>query len=506
MKIDTIPAQLRKRHQWVLWSYEDRDGKTTKVLKRTSGSHASSTNPATWNSFDNVVAIAKYFDGIGFVFAPDDPYTGIDFDGVIDAETGEIDPAAHAMVGELASYTERSPSGTGIHVLIRAQLNGFPRHKTKKTPWGSEFEVYDQARFFTVTGERLNRHGIEPRQEELERVLAQIWPGAGTGAGARDRTEYRRGQADPVDHSVLEDWLLRPRFRALVERLGENEDLSARDFAVACFAVEQGAERKEVEKLIQAYRDDKKAMRADYLQRTVDKAFGHTKAISTEALDDLTKLLDLGDRLVLGADMFGRGSTALVVIRLIDGTEITLDPVGSYTNAARLTAELALQVGATPTLKQTDVHRILATIHRLAEVHRGFENEDRAADLATGFLARAEVLPVRMDNQAERWRAFSRLDKIDPVSIAREQGVAVASLCIVLKDRGCGLRYVRASWFEGHVRQHSGPGEARTMARSVLRLGWRRPSQSGQIKATAPGRRAVLHWAFFVVPEGWSPR
>jgi hypothetical protein len=77
-------------------------------------------------------------------------------------------------------------------------------------------------------------------------------------------------------------------------------------------------------------------------------------------------------------------------------------------------------------------------------------------------------------------------------------------LCIVLEDPISRLRYVRASWFEGWVRQQAGPGEARTMARSVLRLGWQRPSASGQIKATAPGRRATLHWAFFIVPEGWG--
>ena len=56
---------------------------------------------------------------------------------------------ASEIVRELDSYTEFSPSGTGLHVLLRAKL----------PPGGNRrgrIEIYDRGRFFTVTGRRLH--------------------------------------------------------------------------------------------------------------------------------------------------------------------------------------------------------------------------------------------------------------------------------------------------------------------------------------------------------------
>ena len=65
--------------------------------------------------------------GVGFVFTADDPFVGIDLDDCI--ENGELHPDAVEIVRQLDSYTELSPSGSGIHVIIRAGLNG-DRHRT----------------------------------------------------------------------------------------------------------------------------------------------------------------------------------------------------------------------------------------------------------------------------------------------------------------------------------------------------------------------------------------
>ena len=78
-----IPAELRERDQWVVWRSETRDGKATKVPYRCDGSgRASTTDPATWGSYEAAVAAAEALaaDGVGYVFAPDDPYVGIDLD------------------------------------------------------------------------------------------------------------------------------------------------------------------------------------------------------------------------------------------------------------------------------------------------------------------------------------------------------------------------------------------------------------------------------------------
>ena len=56
---DDVPEALRARPQWVLWRIEHKPGqkKPTKVPYRPDGQHASTTDPATWSSFE-VVRVA----------------------------------------------------------------------------------------------------------------------------------------------------------------------------------------------------------------------------------------------------------------------------------------------------------------------------------------------------------------------------------------------------------------------------------------------------------------
>ena len=168
MSFAMIPAELKERDQWVVWRLEDREGKPTKVPYR--GYHtvakASSVDPGTWTSFERAVAAAEEegIGGIGYVFATDDPFVGIDLDS--------LDAEAAAIILALDSYTEHSISGRGAHVIVRGHLNGHPRNR--KGP----LEVYDAGRYFIVTGDHLTGTPltIEQRQSELERVLAQFLP------------------------------------------------------------------------------------------------------------------------------------------------------------------------------------------------------------------------------------------------------------------------------------------------------------------------------------------
>ena len=127
MNVGAIPVELRERAQWVVWCAVKRDGKTTKVPYRADGAgRASSTDPATWATFDQALAAREALsaDGIGYVFAADDPYLGVDLDGALP----EADCAA--IILALDSYTETSPSGQGVHVIVRASLNDLPGTRT----------------------------------------------------------------------------------------------------------------------------------------------------------------------------------------------------------------------------------------------------------------------------------------------------------------------------------------------------------------------------------------
>jgi primase-polymerase (primpol)-like protein len=63
---------------------------------------------------------ANAFTGIGFAFLPDDGLIGIDIDKCIDAETGEISAIAEEVIAGCHSYTEYSPSRTGVHYRGRS--------------------------------------------------------------------------------------------------------------------------------------------------------------------------------------------------------------------------------------------------------------------------------------------------------------------------------------------------------------------------------------------------
>lgn len=148
VQTENILEELRERPQWVVWRYEERNGKLTKVpYSPLSFERASSTDLMTWSPFDVAVTAYKVgdFDGIGFVFCSGDGFVGIDIDDCRDPETGELEPWAQAIVNQYPdAYMEASPSGRGVHIFARGRLRGGKRR--------GPVEVYGQDRFFTVTG------------------------------------------------------------------------------------------------------------------------------------------------------------------------------------------------------------------------------------------------------------------------------------------------------------------------------------------------------------------
>jgi putative DNA primase/helicase len=172
-QIAALPAALRMLPRWVCWRYERRKGKSTKVPVRPDGRAARSNDPATWVSFAEACAAALDRDGWGIGFMLGDGVVGIDLDQCCDPQTGVIEAWAQQVIDELKSYTEFSPSGTGLHILCRGTL---PPGRHRK----DRLEMYSEKRFFTVTGRRLNDCGLEDRTTELAALHRRIF-GGGTG-------------------------------------------------------------------------------------------------------------------------------------------------------------------------------------------------------------------------------------------------------------------------------------------------------------------------------------
>ena len=214
---------VRNLEQWVCWRSEarERDGKPTKVpYSPRLGSRARSDVPGTWGTLAEaeVAAGKERHDGIGFVFTEEDPFCGVDLDSCVDLETGEIEPWAMDLVRELDSYTEFSPSGRGLHVIVRAKLPSGGNRKNR-------IEMYDRGRFFTITRRHLpgTSRRIEERQEEVEALHARLF------APAEQRVPAKAAATSATNGAATSDGLSDAEVlrRARSSRNGER-------FASAC--------------------------------------------------------------------------------------------------------------------------------------------------------------------------------------------------------------------------------------------------------------------------------
>jgi len=89
----------------------------------------------------------------------EDPYVFIDLDNAVDSE-GQVKSWASEIVSQFESFTERSVSGTGLHIIVRGGKSikwlKSPASKSKfcRTAYqDGEVEVYEHSRFVIFTGQ-----------------------------------------------------------------------------------------------------------------------------------------------------------------------------------------------------------------------------------------------------------------------------------------------------------------------------------------------------------------
>ena len=170
MNLDNIPREMRELNNWVCWKLtSEKNGKPLKKPTKVpynplSGYMANHGKPETWVSFADAVQNADKFSGIGFMLG-NSPYVGIDIDHCI--ENGEINENMKDIVRLANSYTEVSPSGTGLHIIVKAELPAGRR--------GGPFEIYPKDRYLTITGDILPGHGdIVENQTAADAVVEAI--------------------------------------------------------------------------------------------------------------------------------------------------------------------------------------------------------------------------------------------------------------------------------------------------------------------------------------------
>lgn len=166
---ECIPDELREMNQWVAWIRRV-DGTAVKKMPLDPKvmRSASVTDPRTWSTFDAACRRAGS-SGIGFVLTPDDGLVGIDLDGCV--TNGVLSEMASRAVAYFESYTELSPSGTGLHIFIKARLES----AWKRSDGRRSVEIYGEGRYLTMTGNHLDGTPTEinDRQDELSAFLAR---------------------------------------------------------------------------------------------------------------------------------------------------------------------------------------------------------------------------------------------------------------------------------------------------------------------------------------------
>lgn len=181
--LQDVPKILKSTPNWVSWRLVNKDGRDTKEpFVCGTDKHASSTDPSTWRSFDEAVASTAISstEGIGFVIggeAVTQQLVGIDIDGCRNPETEELASWADELLARLPSYTERTPSGYGLRIWVRGKLPGQDRvfKLDPKVGFGDkvQIEIYDNKKYFTITGDIEGYYGFYNTIEEFD--LSEVY-------------------------------------------------------------------------------------------------------------------------------------------------------------------------------------------------------------------------------------------------------------------------------------------------------------------------------------------
>ncbi|HLK58849.1 MAG TPA: hypothetical protein VKU00_19910 [Chthonomonadaceae bacterium] len=196
-----IPEELKRLPQWVCFRLIPQPGKKDRKtpINAHTGAAARSHDKEetaysdraqdTWATFEQARAGMRRLRLPVVGFALSDPYFGNDLDHCVNPDTLEIAPWAQAILKAFPTYTEFSPSLTGIKLIGRGKKPG-DRCRTKYET--GEIEIYDHARFFTLTGCRVPGapSTLHDCQAALNTLYSRLFPARPCPPPGGVRTSY----------------------------------------------------------------------------------------------------------------------------------------------------------------------------------------------------------------------------------------------------------------------------------------------------------------------------
>lgn len=265
-----VPQEMRLFAQWCVWRYEDTEGpKPTKVpYNPKNGRLTSVTDASTWATFDEAVNVAKAtdtYDGIGFILSDADPYSFIDLDDTKGDATA-LDRQLK-VYSEFNSYAERSPGGSGLHIIVRGHV---PTGRRR-----SYIEIYSKERYMTMTGNVYRDAPITDYNELLNALYIQMSHGAVATQIYAGLAEAKESDWDVYSRAMAA--ANGDKFKALYE--GRWQDLyqsqSEADFALVDIIAFYTQNRAQISRMFRtsALGQREKAQRPDYVNYMLNKCF-----------------------------------------------------------------------------------------------------------------------------------------------------------------------------------------------------------------------------------------
>lgn len=137
--------ELKHKRIWIPWlrNYEGRK------IPSLDGSYAKWSDRSILVSYNEALLLeynSPRLLGIGFVIP--DGYIVIDFDDCI--KDNIINNQTSTLINKFDSYTEKSPSGTGIHIIVKSSLNC---KKWTENIDNQSIEYITSGNFVTFTGD-----------------------------------------------------------------------------------------------------------------------------------------------------------------------------------------------------------------------------------------------------------------------------------------------------------------------------------------------------------------
>ena len=182
--------------------------------KKTPTNNTKPNDKKTFYSYDEMMRIKKDYEGIGIgIF---DSYCGIDIDHCID-EKGSLSEVAKDIIKTIKSYTEKSLSGTGIHIIFKCENqeqinsmkyytkmneNQLQKNGFKETGGLEIYQGNFDNRYLTLTGNVINKELATIDFDTIKKVIEKYMkkPESNYQSNLQKTTTYQNNLSEDKDY------------------------------------------------------------------------------------------------------------------------------------------------------------------------------------------------------------------------------------------------------------------------------------------------------------------